>query len=469
MKAQNSTWVEQMNIVKEGLSASIHATHPIDLPPFTFMLNHKPSYIYDDFLQLKEIGFTAWELISAIYESGWDHLKAGTNGKSFGTKIAMQFEKPITHQAPTHSTEKRISKVPPPIPPWPSAAILAKSKYTKPEKTFTQATKASIKNILKIREAFSILPTQKILEIYSTAFKPIAPKPYSSKMNMTTKGPSRKHIWFWCQKTIVIQLQSADAHINIINRQLLNAKSDISIDCICPSWDDITLTTNKVAKASDLIVIEKYLKNLENIYSDNNLVPYLSQSKSFLKILGVPYFSNNSSNPISATQVKEILSHNVMFNDITLAACPRVIRASPRSDMAIIWINIWNSQSSTKTKSVINRCINVGQHITTIRGTNMNPGVPQYRNCWKWGHTTFAYRVHRVRCPKYSGPYKFEHYYDMAWCCRADPKANPPLAGDKAKETMFPLIQMYKLQRRIPSRQPHPTSITLYMPTLSEK
>ena len=117
MKAQNSTWVEQMNIVKEGLSASIHATHPIDLPPFTFMLNHKPSYIYDDFLQLKEIGFTAWELISAIYESGWDHLKAGTNGKSFGTKIAMQFEKPITHQAPTHSTEKRISKVPPPIPP----------------------------------------------------------------------------------------------------------------------------------------------------------------------------------------------------------------------------------------------------------------------------------------------------------------------------------------------------------------
>ena len=76
-------------------------------------------------------------------------------------------------------------------------------------------------------------------------------------------------------------------HINIMNRQLLNAKSDISIDCICPSWDDITLTTNKVAKASDLIVIEKYLKNLENIYSDNNLVPYLSQSKSFLKILGV--------------------------------------------------------------------------------------------------------------------------------------------------------------------------------------
>ena len=69
-----------------------------------------------------------------------------------------------------------------------------------------------------------------------------------------------------------------------------------------------------------------------------------------------------------------------MFNDITLVICPRVIRASPRSDMAIIWIDIWNSQSSTKAKSVINRYINVGQYIATIRGTNMNPDVFQYRN-----------------------------------------------------------------------------------------
>jgi len=163
MEAQNGTWAEQMDIVKEGLSASIHATHPIDPPPFTFVLSHKPSHIYeepgkvtqpsnenitpptnhleentstttsmgssvipyspntpanlqlwdgnfaatslfgteeflvsntnniacslqciatfikqrslqgkkvDDFPQLKEIGFTAWELISAIYELG---------------------------------------------------------------------------------------------------------------------------------------------------------------------------------------------------------------------------------------------------------------------------------------------------------------------------------------------------------------------------------------------------------------
>jgi len=126
------------------------------------------------------------------------------------------------------------------------------------------------------------------LEIHSTAFEPTVPKPYFSKMNMTTKGLSRKHVIVLISEDNSNTLfQSADMHINIMNRQLLNAKSGISINCICPSWNGITLTTNKVARASDFIVMEKYLKNLENINSNNNLVPCLLQSKSFLKILGV--------------------------------------------------------------------------------------------------------------------------------------------------------------------------------------
>jgi len=44
--------------------------------------------------------------------------------------------------------------------------------------------------------------------------------------------------------------------------------------------------------------------------------------------------------------------------------------------MAIIWIDIWDFQNGTKAKSIINRCFNFGRYITTIRGTNMNLGVP---------------------------------------------------------------------------------------------
>lgn len=58
------------------------------------------------------------------------------------------------------------------------------------------------------------------------------------------------------------------------------------------------------------------------------------------------------------------------------------------------WINIWNSQNSTKAKLLLNRSFNYEKYITIIRSTNMNPGMPQYYNCWKWEHSMFACRAH---------------------------------------------------------------------------
>ena len=51
--------------------------------------------------------------------------------------------------------------------------------------------------------------------------------------------------------------------------------------------------------------------------------------------------------------------------------------------MSIIWIDIWDAQSSAKAKELINRCFNIGRYITSIHGANINPGVPQCKNCWK--------------------------------------------------------------------------------------
>ena len=45
---------------------------------------------------------------------------------------------------------------------------------------------------------------------------------------------------------------------------------------------------------------------------------------------------------------------------------PHVIKVSPKSDMLIIWIDIWDVQSGSKAKSIINRCFNVGRLIVTI-------------------------------------------------------------------------------------------------------
>ena len=79
--------------------------------------------------------------------------------------------------------------------------------------------------------------------------------------------------------------------------------------------------------------------------------------------------------------VENIIKSNHIFNNIVLASRPHIINVFPKSDMAIIWVDIWDVQSRSKAKRPINRCFNVESYIATIRGANMNPGVLQYKNC----------------------------------------------------------------------------------------
>ena len=81
--------------------------------------------------------------------------------------------------------------------------------------------------------------------------------------------------------------------------------------------------------------------------------------------------------------METILKQNQIFDNVNLASKLRVIKVSPKLDMSIIWIDIWDVQSGNKAKELINRYFNVSKYIATIQGANINLGVPQYKNCWK--------------------------------------------------------------------------------------
>ena len=71
----------------------------------------------------------------------------------------------------------------------------------------------------------------------------------------------------------------------------------------------------------------------------------------------------------------EAFSSSSLFEGITLASMPHIIKASPSSDMSVIWIDIWDSQKGSKGKTLINHSFNFGRHTATVRGTAMYPGV----------------------------------------------------------------------------------------------
>ena len=84
-------------------------------------------------------------------------------------------------------------------------------------------------------------------------------------------------------------------YIANINRLLRNVKSEILVDFIQSDQIGIIVVTNKVALQSDLQIIENYVKNIDNIDISGIEVPWLPQSKFYLKIIGISYFSHDNS------------------------------------------------------------------------------------------------------------------------------------------------------------------------------
>ena len=114
--------------------------------------------------------------------------------------------------------------------------------------------------------------------------------------------------------------------------------------------------------------------------------------------------------------------------------------------MSIIWIDIWDVQSSSRAKGLINHSFNIGRYIATIRGANMNSGVLQCKNCWKWGHSTFSCRIQGSKCIKCNSPHKLENHHEFGWCCKANAKTNPSCPETKKDESCPHLFKCFNCQ-----------------------
>ena len=118
--------------------------------------------------QLEPFGESAWDFVSAIFESGWDVLTTSSKS-SIRSNIASEFGKrtipPSIKSNPQHGIQ--IGKIPLPIPPRPSKKVLERAKLiqqnylVKDAKTapmsYAQAA-SSASNVLKIKEVFPALP-----------------------------------------------------------------------------------------------------------------------------------------------------------------------------------------------------------------------------------------------------------------------------------------------------------------------
>ena len=341
-------------------------------------------------------GKVAFNLVSSIFKGGWDILLVGDGQKSFHNKFKEEF----TTKVPTVPQNKKSNYLPPakpaefsnipPMNPTVSSknkgknipnSINSVSKTSGSKRLYAQVSSApKVREILKLKENFPKLSDKKIKQIHNTVTG--SNTPVKMHINMTTKGPSHKQIIILMgSDNIRMFMTTAGDYVININRTLKGIKSDVIADFIRSDFRGLIVVANKVPASSNISIINNYIKNSFGSDVNNIQDACLPQSKSYLKILGIPYLMENTNTPMDSNVMENIIKASHIFNDIKIASKPRVCKVSLKSDIVIVWIDIWNSQNGLAAKRIINRSFNIGNLVTTIRGANMNPDVPQCKNC----------------------------------------------------------------------------------------
>jgi len=169
---------------------------------------------------------------------------------------------------------------------------------TTTRKSYAQAFKINIEDIIHIKDSFLTLSPKKIVEVSNIFNKLSIVKP---KIKITTKKPLRKQV------IILMNLNNSNIiesnvsfHINDINRHLKNANSNNSADFIHIDKVGIIVTIRFIISEQDMRNIAKAIKNSKNINENFVESPHLPQSKSYLKILRLSYFAKNTNELITS-------------------------------------------------------------------------------------------------------------------------------------------------------------------------
>jgi len=113
-------------------------------------------------------------------------------------------------------------------------------------------------------------------------------------------------------------IKESNSYVTNINYALKAIKSSTIANFICVDDKGIIITTNNVVSGLDLQEIEKYVKNSHSSDVNKMSSARLSQSKSYLKIVGIPFISEKTNSHITSDEIEEILKNNHIFNNIIL-------------------------------------------------------------------------------------------------------------------------------------------------------
>jgi hypothetical protein len=204
-------------------------------------------------------------------------------------------------------------------------------------------------------------------------------------------------------------------------------------DMVCNTYGAWSLATTSVPTDSKLTLLAQAvgMQVMPQFTGQVNIV--CPQSRSYLRILDIPgWYSTGVETTV--VQVEGVLWASPMHHLFQLAGPIRLVNNSPSSDMKTIYLKVWDSKAGSAVKELIGRTIQFGKYACCIVEGEAVPGTPLCQRCWCWGHLFKICRAQVVRCALCSEKHHEEHHHSMGSCCKAKPKATPPIAATPASD-----------------------------------
>ena len=332
----------------------------------------------EQFPPILGIGSIMWQLFQTMSASGWDRFKISPTPNTPSLVEAMRtLYSPSVSEEPSPYLEMAVDELVVEEVPFTTVtakkhkgedkAPLSTNPQTLPQNAPPPSAVVSRAPLPQPAKKAAIKPTHvKVATIPQTPKQ--APKSFAQVACSGNPQPTPRFVpasahpeyeSLLCLRDMFPNLPM-DMAVESCNRGLVEARSKLRVESVRKAWNGVSMSTNFVASAAELEVIKQWLKKVTGLNSTVVVKPRLPQSKSFLKILGIPYWGNNSSLPITQAQVEAVIASTPVFEEVVLASHPRIMKASPSLDMSVIWIDIWDSQKGTKGKTLINRSFNFG-------------------------------------------------------------------------------------------------------------
>ena len=131
---------------------------------------------------------------------------------------------------------------------------------------------------------------------------------------MTTQRPTRHQVLIpLAPAAAEVVVANAASAVESCNKGLVSARSKLRVESVRKAWDGVSMSTNSVASVAELEVIKQWLKKTAGLGVITEVELHLPQSKSFLKVLGIPYWNSKSFLPVTPAQVAEAFFSSPLF------------------------------------------------------------------------------------------------------------------------------------------------------------